>query len=514
MSVKRMVLKSLCSRTKVFRRTCSNLPPLNEALQIDSRNEKRSPQIINPSTLNEEVRITTLSNGLKVASENSFGQFCTVGALIDAGSRYEVDYPSGVTHMLEKLAFQSTENYADNDEIVQRMELLGGHVDCQAFRDCVVYAASALKHNAEGVIEVLSDSIWRSNLKDAEIEEQKQTIQFELESLDFRPDVEPQLTDLIHAVAFNGNTLGLPKLCPAENIELMSPTILKHFIHRYYRPDRITIAGVNVDHDELVRHCEKYFVDGEPSWLSNEIAVPDNSIAQYIGGMLKDHRDQPRLQPGITQLPELIHIAIGFQSAKYTDQDMFAFAVLNMLLGGGGSFSAGGPGKGMYSRLYTNVLNRCHWMFASTAYNHSYADSGLFCIHSSAHPSEARKIMRVITEEYGKLLMEPFNEVEVARAKKQAQSMLMMNLESRVVRFEDIGRQVLGLGKRVQPKELYDSLDAVTSNDLRRISEVMVSCKPSVAAIGNCSTIPDVTYVQDRLYKRTHTSWTSSLFRS
>ena len=29
-----------------------------------------------------------------------------------------------------------------------------------------------------------------------------------------------------------------------------------------------------------------------------------------------------------------------------------------MLMGGGGSFSAGGPGKGMFSRLYLNVLNR------------------------------------------------------------------------------------------------------------------------------------------------------------
>ena len=67
---------------------------------------------------------------------------------------------------------------------------------------------------------------------------------------------------------------------------------------------------------------------------------------------------------------------------------MFTFAVLNTLLGGGGSFSAGGPGKGMYSRLYTNVLNRRHWMFSSAAFNHSYADAGLFCIHSSAHPRE------------------------------------------------------------------------------------------------------------------------------
>ena len=57
-------------------------------------------------------------------------------------------------------------------------------------------------------------------------------------------------------------------------------------------------------------------------------------------------------------------------------------------MGGGGSFSAGGPGKGMYSRLYLNVLNRYHWIYSATAYHHSYADTGLFCIHGSCHPSQ------------------------------------------------------------------------------------------------------------------------------
>lgn len=49
--------------------------------------------------------MTTLKNGLKVASENRFGQFCTIGVVIDSGARYEVAYPSGVSHFLEKLAF-------------------------------------------------------------------------------------------------------------------------------------------------------------------------------------------------------------------------------------------------------------------------------------------------------------------------------------------------------------------------------------------------------------------------
>lgn len=49
---------------------------------------------------------------------------------------------------------------------------------------------------------------------------------------------------------------------------------------------------------------------------------------------------------------------IGLEGCSLHDSDFIAICVLNMMLGGGGSFSAGGPGKGMYTRLYTNVLNR------------------------------------------------------------------------------------------------------------------------------------------------------------
>lgn len=52
-----------------------------------------------------KTQVTELSNGLRVASEKKFGQFCTVGVVIDSGSRYEVAYPNGISHFLEKLAF-------------------------------------------------------------------------------------------------------------------------------------------------------------------------------------------------------------------------------------------------------------------------------------------------------------------------------------------------------------------------------------------------------------------------
>ena len=66
------------------------------------------------------TQITTLSNGLRVASEPKFGQFCTVGVCIDSGSRYEVAYPSGISHFLEKISYNSTATFKSKDDILLR----------------------------------------------------------------------------------------------------------------------------------------------------------------------------------------------------------------------------------------------------------------------------------------------------------------------------------------------------------------------------------------------------------
>ena len=60
----------------------------------------------------------------------------------------------------------------------------------------------------------------------------------------------------------------------------------------------------------------------------------------------------------------------------------------------------------------------------------------------SAHPTQLRSLAQVIIHEFA-MLTGPIEKDEFERAKKQLQSMLLMNLESRPVVFEDIARQVL-----------------------------------------------------------------------
>ncbi|XP_011408622.2 PREDICTED: mitochondrial-processing peptidase subunit alpha-like, partial [Amphimedon queenslandica] len=160
---------------------------------------------------------------------------------------------------------------------------------------------------------------------------------------------------------------------------------------------------------------------------------------------------------GPNPLPELTHVAVAMESSSYSENNFYTFAVLNSLMGGGGSFSAGGPGKGMYTQLYLNVLNKHHWIYHAQAINHAYSDTGTFCLFGSSHPSMSRKLVEVLCQQFYNMTQSP-NPIAVARAKKQLQSTLLMNLESRLINFEDIGRQVLAHSKRLSAKQICDKI--------------------------------------------------------
>lgn len=70
--------------------------------------------------------------------------------------------------------------------------------------------------------------------------------------------------------------------------------------------------------------------------------------------------------------------------------------VLTHLLGGGSSFSSGGPGKGMHSRLYTRVLNQYGWAHQCLAYSDCFASSGLVGVQASCDPGYALNMLDVM----------------------------------------------------------------------------------------------------------------------
>ncbi|GBO14902.1 Mitochondrial-processing peptidase subunit alpha [Araneus ventricosus] len=138
-------------------------------------------------------------------------------------------------------------------------------------------------------------------------------------------------------------------------------------------------------------------------------------------------------------------------------------------------------------------------MYSATAFNHSYSDSGIFCILASAHPSQLRELVDIIVSEF-KNLTSQISRPELERAKTQLQSVLLMNLESRPVMFEDIGRQVLATGSRKEPEYFIQEIAKITADDIHSISTKMLKTKASVAALGDLKQLPSLKEINANLY--------------
>lgn len=296
------------------------------------------------------------------------------------------------------------------------------------------------------------------------------------------------LPEMVHAVAFKDNTLGHPLLCPLESLDVMTTDNLREYMRQWYRPERIVVAGAGMAHHELVSMASELFGSMRSEPQDPVVAQLANERARYTGGEL--------YIPDAST--EFTHVYVAYEGLSIHDDDIYALATMQMLLGGGGSFSAGGPGKGMYSRLYTNVLNQYHAVDHCASFHHCYADTGVFGLSASVHPSFNTSVPYMIARELelctSGMYRNCVTKNEWERAKNQLKSSLVMALESRLVEVEDLGRQVLVHGHKITVNEMCQAIDRLTLDDLHRVAKrVLMSGKPStVVAQGELEGLGDV----------------------
>ncbi|OAP62866.1 hypothetical protein AYL99_02093 [Fonsecaea erecta] len=473
--------------------------------------------------------ITQLPNGVRVATESLPGPFSGVGVYLDAGSRYEDDSLRGVSHIVDRLAFKSTKARTA-DQMLEALESLGGNIQCASSREALMYQSATFNASVPETIALLAETIRDPLITDEEVAQQLETAEYEIQEIWAKPDLI--IPELLHMAAYKDNTLGHPLLCPREKLPYITKGLIEKYRSVFYKPERIVVAFAGIPHEEAVRLTEKYFGDmaksetpslSQSTTPSTESGAPQPNTSQQlppqspasrllskIPGFNSFSTSAPHqatvspLDPSLIQHPPeslltmpshytggylalptlppppnkftipLSYVHIAFEGLPISSEDIYAQATLQTLLGGGGSFSAGGPGKGMYSRLYTNVLNQHGWVESCVAFNHSYTDSGLFGIAGACEPGRVGHMVDVICRELQALTLESgfssLNIAEVNRAKNQLRFSLLMNLESRLVELEDLGRQVQVHGRKVGVKEMCEKIDALTVADLRRVA--------------------------------------------
>jgi len=443
------------------------------------------PQEVPETASTQNVQITVLPNGVRVASLDKKKNVSSLSFLFNAGSRYENSMTAGVSQMVEMLAYRGSTTISKL-KMNRCMEEIAAHFGASSSREIMTFAAEGMRSTVPRMMKVLVEVSTRpfyfnwnkgeeyNELLVEEIGTLERVISHNATMMEHEPSA--MVNEMLHAAAFEGNTLGLPLFATERSLQRVTPQVLAEHVASYLYGDHITISGVNIDHDELVGYANEH--------LGN---LPKSSgallqRAKYTGG------DKRHSGSGMATC------AIGFEGLTWTDKDLIPACVLHTLLGGGGSFSSGGPGKGMYTKLYTGVLNRNDWVLNATAFNHVYSDSGVFGIMASASPDMLPQLIELVANE-AVSMTKNLDKVSVERAKNMTISSLLMSLESRGVLCEDIGRQVLASGTYETADQLIAQVKAVKGSDLERVAARVLQTKPSVAICGELYGTPSYSQI-------------------
>ncbi|KAL6853965.1 hypothetical protein ACP4OV_019994 [Aristida adscensionis] len=427
--------------------------------------------------------VTTLPNGVRIASEDVPGPAACVGLFVDSGSIYETEETAGASHLLEKLAFKDTK-HRSHLQIVQELEFAGGNVGASAAREQMVYSCDTLKAYMPQAVEVLIDSVRNPLFLRDEVE--RQVALAREEAQDLRKNPERFLQETLNLAGYHGG-LANPLIADHYALARINDGIIRKFYQENFTADRLVLAASGVDHQNLLDLAEPLLND----WQKGSSVEKPKST--YVGG---DYR-----QSGES---DATHVALAFEvpGGWLQERDSTIMTVLQTLLGGGGSFSSGGPGKGMHSRLYVRVLNKYYGVESFSAFSNVYDNSGLFGIYLSTIQSSdiiAKAVDIAINELVAVATPGEVTEVELTRAKNSTISSVLMNLESRAIVAEDIGRQLLTYGCRKPIDYFLKILDEMTLDDVTAFAQKLLSSQPTMASWGDIDKVPPYEVICKRL---------------
>jgi processing peptidase subunit beta len=425
-----------------------------------------------PSRLFEQARefaptqTTTLANGVRVATQQTPGAVTgSVGVFIDAGSRDERTDNNGAAHFLEHVNFKGTARRSQRQLEVE-VENKGAALNAYTAREQTVYwvktpalSTSEAAQTTSWAGDLLADILLQSKISAEAVEAEKGVILREMAEID--KTVEEVLLDKLHMAAFRDSSLGFTILGPEENVRAMTRDQLLKYKAEHYRGERIVVAGAgNVDHAALVKVAEETF--GKLP-RAGEAAAKVEGKPYFCGSQVVHRNDE---------MGSTAHVAVGYEGVSWRSPDALTFMVMQQLIGNYKRDAEHVVDPRISgNRTINNVANKmgvgCADSFA--AFNTSYRDTGLFGWHGSCDQVAVEHMVGELMFGCTSLAYAVTDE-EVQRAKRELLTNVFGNMNDSTVLMEDLGRQLLVYGRRMEPREFIARLDKIDAEEVKRVA--------------------------------------------
>lgn len=145
-------------------------------------------------------------------------------------------------------------------------------------RDFIQYQTTVFPQSLPLAMSLLSSTVLDPLLLPHEIEEARSAAAYEIREAWAKASTIMQ--EVVHQTAYGGKTLGMPTICPENQLEVLGEKEFRGYMKDWYRPERMVVAGYGIPHEELVELTEKHF-GGMSMPASTSVA---SSLSNLFGG--------------------------------------------------------------------------------------------------------------------------------------------------------------------------------------------------------------------------------------
>jgi zinc protease len=342
-----------------------------------------------------EVSEYTLDNGLRVfIYEDHFAPVVSTQINYRVGSYYEPKGLTGMSHLLEHMAFKSTKKYGPK-EYNRMIEEAGGYENAYTSIDRTVYYANLRSDRYDLELELEADRMQNLMILPAEFTPEKGVVMEERRLKENDP--YGSLFEQLDLVSFLYHPYRNPIIGFMSDIERITRDDVYAWYRKYYNPANalIVLAG-DVNPEEALRLVKKHYGSMKGTAVKEvEYQEPEQRGERRF--VLEKQVNQPAL-------------GIYYHTVPSDHKDMYVLDVISMILSSG------------YSSRFEQKLVRTEGIAtAISTYHQNLKYGGGFTIVAIPQTGIALdKLEREIYAEIDELKNDMVSDAELDKAKNQA----------------------------------------------------------------------------------------------
>ena len=403
---------------------------------------------------------TTLPNGLRVITvPMNATKTVTVLVLVAAGSKYETKANNGISHFLEHMFFKGTKKRANNLEIAEALDRVGGKYNAFTGQEVTGYWAKVEAGHMELALDWVSDLYLNSLIKTEDIEADKKVI---VEEINMNQDTPMRhIEDLWITLLYGNQPAGWPIAGTEKTVKSFKrDQFIDYLKNHYTAANTVVVVAGNIDKNKTQKEIKKYFAGASAKKPKNKLKTKEKQTSPKSSIHYKD-TDQT-------------HLILGVRGYNLFHRDKYAIGLLATILGGY-----------MSSRLWQAVRLRESLGYYVSVGSENDTDVGCLVAQAGIDNKRVARAIEVILEEYKKIRDYKVPAQELKKAKDNIIGSTAIGMESSDAQASFYASQELLTGKIETVDEKFKKIRAVTVNDIQRVAkDIFQPQKLNLALIG------------------------------